>query len=268
MIREKKIPMRDKSRIFQLLIEQNIFFRLFKYIIKPKLIVSKIIDILNKKNLPLEINWDERAKKLGKYSVIDSRFSPNEFNYVTTSEKKIWFPVLKKFLNGKEKTILDFGCGPGRFTEDLSKVINGNAVGVDTNLKLLKLAPKSPKVKYFKISKNLKEIKKKFDVIFIAHVLGGIQHKDLRILSEKIPLLLNKGGILFLNEYTNKKTYNYKKEKFLEWMTRSEEYYCKLFANLRLKKIDSYKYGETGIRGFVNVGNESSIFVGKKARQI
>ncbi len=46
----------------------------------------------------------------------------------TCFQKDRLFPVLRDQLTGGERTILDFGCGPGRFTPDLAQMIDGKAV--------------------------------------------------------------------------------------------------------------------------------------------
>ncbi|MAV56975.1 MAG: hypothetical protein CMI79_05570 [Candidatus Pelagibacter sp.] len=249
----KEIKTQSKVMILKSWLEKNLFFRLFKLIINPKNLYLKMRDIKQIKNKNLKINWSKRVDEFGKYSVIDAYQTPKaEFKYVTNFQKKILLGNLKKFTSGKEKKILDFGCGTGRFSKDLSKLNkNASVIAVDKERKLIKLAKPSNKIKYFHL-KKLSQINYKFDIIFIANVLGGIDIKEVKKISNFVNLKLKKDGILLLNENVNN---NYDGEKnFSYWMARSENFYLKLFKNLSLRKVDEYKY----------LQNVTSVFIGKK----
>lgn len=113
------------------------------------------------------------------------------------------------------------------------------------------MARPSKNVKYICI-KNFKDIKEKFDLIFIANVLGGLDKKKNLQISKYLIKSLNKNGILLLNENTDN---NQKKEKiFNYWESRSDNFYLGLFSKIRLKKIDAYKYNYM----------LTSVFLGKK----
>ena len=163
------------------------------------------------------------------------------------------FSNLKKFLTGKEANILDFGCGTGRFSNDLAKLTKtGKVLAVDTEEEMIKLAKNSQRVKYQHIN-SFKQIKGKFDIIFIANVLGGIEVKNLKKIAKFLISKLKKNGIFFLNENTDNSNIS-KKETLREWSSRNEKFYIKLFSRIKLKKIDEYKY----------LQNQTSIFIGKK----
>ena len=124
-------------------------------------------------------------------------------------------------------------------------------IGVDKERKLIKLAKPSNKIKYIHL-KKLNQIKYKFDIIFIANVLGGIDIKEVKKISNFVNLKLKKDGIELFNENVNN---NYDGEKnFSYWMARSENFYLKLFKKLSLRKVDEYKY----------LQNVTSVFIGKK----
>jgi ubiquinone/menaquinone biosynthesis C-methylase UbiE len=54
---------------------------------------------------------------------------------------KLWMEVVSSYLNGKQvKTILDLGCGTGRFTEDLAVWFDAQVVGIDPSKKMLEQA--------------------------------------------------------------------------------------------------------------------------------
>ena len=61
------------------------------------------------------------------------------------------------------------------------------------------MANKNKKIDFVHLS-SLSKIKKKFDIIFIINVLGGIQDKDLKKITFFLKKKLNKNGILILNE--------------------------------------------------------------------
>lgn len=75
--------------------------------------------------------WKKRAQQYGVRAVLNIGHSEEEVDAVTKMQKEKIFPVLKNALTGKEKTILDFGCGPGSFTSDLAELVKGDAMGVD-----------------------------------------------------------------------------------------------------------------------------------------
>jgi len=249
----KEIKIKSKKRVIELFIKNSIFFRLAKLLLKPKKLFRKIINYKYNLFKIKKIDWGKRSKSLGKYSVIDSQTPKNEFNYVTKLQKKFLMDSLKNFITGNEKKILDFGCGAGRFSSGLEKLSkNCKVLGVDTEKNLIDIAKKSKKVRYLHI-KSLKDIKGKFDIIFIANVLGGIEAKKLSLISYFIYKSLKNKGILLLNENTSE-TNMPKKEIFKEWTSRNEEFYLKLFSKINLKKVDSYKY----------IQSTCSIFIGRK----
>ena len=210
------------------------------------------MNIKAKKNKIEKINWTDRAKLYGKYSVLDKRTPISEFNYVTKEQKKILFNNLKKYTSGKEKNILDFGCGTGRFSAELLKISKkARVTAVDKEKKLVNMANKNKKIDFIHLS-SLNKIKKKFDLIFIINVLGGIQDKELKKIAFFLKKKLNKNGILILNENINNNFDSKKLFKF--WVDRSEKYYKNLFKQLNLEKIDQYKY----------LDNFNVIFIGKK----
>ena len=103
------------------------------------------------------IDWDSRVDELGAYSVIDSKHSPDEFEYVTKRQKEILYPYFLSSLNGHEQSVLDFGCGAGRFTSELAEMINGKSVGIDFSQKLIDICPPNKNVTYMWDEKSLSQ---------------------------------------------------------------------------------------------------------------
>ncbi len=194
------------------------------------------------------IDWKTLAAERGVYSVIDARHPPEEFDYVTRRQKEILFPIFKRLLGGTEQTVLDFGCGPGRFTGDLAGLINGRAVGCDTTSKLLELAPKHPNVEYVHLRDGLIAPDLVFDVIWISLVLGGISERELADVARKLSNSLGEHGLLFLAEATGECP------KPGPWTIRTREQLKSLFPSVALEHVGTY----------YDAGQEISVLAGRK----
>jgi 2-polyprenyl-3-methyl-5-hydroxy-6-metoxy-1,4-benzoquinol methylase len=247
----KEIKILSIKRKAELSLRNNIIIRISKILMNPLKILNKISQLLKNKKVK-KINWSERSKKFGKYSVIDTQTPKEEFEHVTRIQKNILIKNLKKYLTGREKKILDFGCGTGRFSKELSKISKKHkVVAVDTEKNLIDIAIPSKNVRYLHI-KDLKEIKGKFDLIFIANVLGGLDKNKIFFVANFLSNSLNKNGILFLNENTDNNNNN--KRVFQYWESRNDKFYIDLFPKINLKKVDTYKYNHM----------LTSVFVGKR----
>lgn len=123
--------------------------------------------------LPPSVMWSERAKRYGVRGVLNLGHREGEIEEVTQRQKEEIFPHLESALNGTEERILDYGCGPGRFTSALAKLIRGTAVGVDPTQHFLNLAPQSHDVTYHLMRDSVvPQEDKYFDVVWICLVLG------------------------------------------------------------------------------------------------
>ena len=197
---------------------------------------------------PKRIDWDLRASELGAYSVIDSRHSPDEYEYVTKRQKEIIYPLFLRTLNGRERLILDFGCGVGRFTSDLAKMIHGDAVGTDVTERLIGLCPEGTNVEYIHSLDFFCENDMYFDVIWVCLVLGGLPDEELSSLAQKMEKSLANDGLVFLIESTG--------EVFLDgvWRIRTREQLTSCFPSVRFDHLGTYH----------DVGQEISILAGRK----
>lgn len=150
--------------------------------------------------------WAERAAVHGARCVINLAYSEAEFNSVTARQQETLFPLLAKHLNGSERSALDFGCGPGRFSGPLSRVLGGGrVVGFDICKQLVELAPQTPNVSY--VSSSTEEFfsscLEQFDVIWICLVLGGLPDPLLKSVTASLTRMLKPNGLLFLVEHTS-----------------------------------------------------------------
>lgn len=215
-------------------------------------IVRKFAKFLfgNKKELSIIEYWKKRSRQYGKRSVLNIGHSEKKVHAVTKMQKDEIFPFLKQQLRGNEKLILDFGCGPGRFTPDLATMIQGCAIGVDPIKYLIDLAPKNGNVEYGLMEEGIIPVKTdSIDVIWICLVLGGITDDSmLRITIDQINRVLKKDGLVFLVENTSeKKDGNY-------WKFRSVQTYQALFNFVELNHLSDY----------FDLGERISIMAGRR----
>lgn len=195
--------------------------------------------------------WTDRAKKFGSRSVLNLGHSEDEMENITQMQRDLIFPILEKTLAGNEKNILDFGCGPGRFSLDLANLIHGNCIGVDSTQYLLDLAPVSSKVQYRLIPKTgiIPVEGNSMDVVWICLVLGGIiSDKLLDKTANEIDRVLKQNGLIILIENTMDK------KSHVFWKHRSIDFYLNLFKNYNLKLESDY----------YDLGDRISIFMGRK----
>ena len=112
-------------------------------------VLRKIKAYFFSKNYKSEIEyWNYRARKYGARSVFHLGHSEDELEKITQFQKAFLFPKLEILLTGSEKTILDFGCGVGRFSAPLAKISNCKVIAVDPIEHLIKMAPKDDDVEY------------------------------------------------------------------------------------------------------------------------
>jgi len=201
------------------------------------------------KNANLTNYWRNRARQHGKRSVLNLAHGEEEFETVTDHQTQLLFPLLKSELTGFENTVLDFGCGPGRFTHGLAELIGGSATGVDITPELLALAPKSPLVSYKCIGTDaLPFHDSSFDVVWTCLVLGGIPNGQVEKSISEIQRVLRPGGLFFYVENTAKvANADY-------WFFRDECTYLQLAAFCNPKKLGVY----------VDMGQNISVFAGRK----
>lgn len=191
----------------------------------------------------------ERAENYGRRSVINLRYKEDDFDIVTQNQKDILFPLLKERLRGGEEILLDFGCGPGRFTSDLAHIIAGKAVGVDPVQAFLEMPPKCHQVEYRIMREGSIPLPdESVDVVWVCLVLGGIRGIILDRTTAEITRVLKDDGLLFLVENTSKNL------KSPNWFYRSCAEYTQMFPSIDLLRIGHYN----------EIDEEISIMTGRK----
>lgn len=180
--------------------------------------------------------WEERAQQHGARSVLDIRHTEEEMAAITEWQQGILFPHLSRQLKGDERLVLDFGCGPGRFSPDLAELTGARVVGADPIQSLLDLAPAHPRVQYRRIEDGRIPIESDtVDIAWICLVLGTITDDDaLRATAAEIRRVLRPGAVVFLVENTTRK------KSLPHFRYRSIEEYRALFPGAGLEHLDDY----------------------------
>lgn len=147
-------------------------------------------------------HWEARAERSGIQSVMSARHTIAENAKATKALKK----DIIKFLEGKleDRSVLEFGCGIGRMTEDLAKKAK-QVIAIDFSPKMIKRAKKNLKgvknvgVKLGRIT-DFEFKPKAFDLIFESIVLLHILNpKELKKTAEKMKQM---SDIIFICEHT------------------------------------------------------------------
>jgi ubiquinone/menaquinone biosynthesis C-methylase UbiE len=195
--------------------------------------------------------WEERAKQYGARSVLNISHTAEELAEVTQMQIRQIFPYLRQELNGSERVILDYGCGPGRFTKKLANLIHGEAIGVDPIETLIDMAPRAANVRYeLACEGRIPLMESCVDVVWICLVMGGIVPKAIEPTCLEIERVLKPGGLLFVVENTTER-----KPASENWSFRSVAQYCEMFASFAtLKHLHDY----------FDVGERVSLLAGRK----
>jgi len=193
--------------------------------------------------------WEERARQYGERSVLNLSHSAEEMKAVKDMQVNTLFPLLTKQLNGTEKTLLDFGCGPGRFDIELAELTGCHVTAADPIEYLLQLAPADSRVSYKKISNgSIPAEDESFDIIWICLVLGGIvTEKTLHQSIKELNRIAKKNSLLFLVENTTEQ------KDIMTWKYRSKQTYIDLFKRFNLIHLADYD----------DAGERNSVFAGR-----
>lgn len=194
--------------------------------------------------------WRRRADAHGARAVLNIQHSEAEAEAVTEMQKREIFPQLRAHLTPDDRTVLDFGCGPGRFSVPLAELTGGRVIAVDPIERFLTLAPKHPGVEYRVVENGrIPADDGSIDVAWVCLVLGGITDpKLLAAAAGELDRVLRPGGLLFLIENTSDKP------DTDHWHFRTPGRYAELFSASPLEHLHDY----------TDVGERISIMAGRK----
>ena len=180
--------------------------------------------------------WNDRARQHGARAALNLGHSEEEVDAVTQMQCDEIFPYFQRELSGGERVVLDFGCGPGRFSGDLARLINGSCIAVDPVQSFLDLAPKHPSVSYQLLPKDchIPMQDDSADVVWVCLVLGGVGPGLLSTVCSELLRVLKLGGLLFLVESTSQIPDS------PTWSYRSIAEYHRLFPEVNLKHLHDY----------------------------
>jgi len=212
---------------------------------------------------PIFEYWNARVSAFGRRAALSLRHSDDEYQAVTDAHKRETFPHLKRALRGTERLVLDFGCGPGRFTGDLAKAVAGRAIGLDPMEGFLKLAPRGGDVAYVRAASDMMPLPDAcIGVVWIYLVLGGIDGGALDAIAPEILRVLTDGGLLFIAEETARDrsqrrlyTADGGPDQDAYWFVRTVDDYKRIFARAPLTEVHTYR----------DVDHHVSVMTGKKA---
>lgn len=124
----------------------------------------------------------------------------DEYKFVRNIEMLSRLKIIKqKLVKFKGKSILDVGCGDGRFCYELMK--EGIKVeGIDYSEQALSFARAfNPRTNFYLDDLTNLKLKKKFDVVVLVEVLEHIDPHQISKVMENISKVLKKGGKLIIS---------------------------------------------------------------------
>lgn len=178
--------------------------------------------------------WERRARLLGPEAVVNT--APGG-DAITAVQRDKVLPVFVRQLRGFERLIVDFGCGPGRFSGTLAELAGCEVLGTDPIATLVEAAPASDRVRYATLRNGRVPVSDgDADAVFICEVLGAILSEDeLLSTASEIDRILAPGGFVVLAESDLGTTVAG------HWTDRSASAYADAFGFLELIVEDHYE---------------------------
>ena len=181
--------------------------------------------------------WEERTRRMGTRAVFNRRHPPDATEKAAADLRALLVPLLDQCLDGRERTLLDFGCGYGRLTSHFGSLIDGIAIGVDPVPALLDHAVAQDRTE-FRLMRDgrIPMPDASADVIAIVQVLCNItKARELATTIAELRRVLAPGGLVFLVDNT---TSHRKSPHHVR--LRSEGDYINLFQFTKMRRVGGY----------------------------
>ena len=181
--------------------------------------------------------WEERTRRMGTRAVFNRRHSADATQKAAADLRAVLLPLFAKCLDGRERTLLDFGCGYGRLTSHFGSLIGGIAIGVDPVPALLDHAVADDRTE-FRLMRDgrIPMPDASADVIAIVQVLCNItKTRELATTIAELRRVLAPGGLVFLVDNT---TSDRKSPHHVR--LRSEGDYINLFQFTEMRRVGGY----------------------------
>jgi ubiquinone/menaquinone biosynthesis C-methylase UbiE len=193
--------------------------------------------------------WELRAQRFGTRAVYNLGHAPEQIDQVDRKQRSLLLPLLREDLRVGDDSLLDFGCGTGRFSGTLAEITGCQVTAVDPTASLVALAPVHRCVRYLVVDGSTLPFDDAFfGIVWICLVLGAIRGGELSSVVAEINRVLRPGGLLFLVENTSDKPDS------PSWALRSINAYSSLCPDFRMQCRGEYD----------DLGERISILSGRK----
>ena len=179
-------------------------------------------------------DWDNLAVQFGPKSVMSLTITDEELNAETERQIPLLEQIIEPLLDWDEETVLDFGCGAGRFTQALADMIRGRATGFDPCAGLIERAPGGYNVDYVSCPADqffaeCRAQNTTYGVVFAFGVLGA-PGLDLGLTARGLVDVLAPKGLLVIADHMSLMPAEGK-----WWIHRHPSFYRLLFSGLGIE---------------------------------
>ena len=161
------------------------------------------------KVMDLRAFWEKRAKKLGLRASGYYKWNQQQFKQKTEQLWSLMLQHLRSHFMKNHGSILDFGCGGGRFSKRLAK-LGFSVNGVDISPSMLSMARQeclNNQLCEFTLIQPAQALPfetNAFDILWSFTVLQHVPDDVFNYLVRELKRVLNPGGLVLLLENTHK----------------------------------------------------------------